>query len=72
MHWPVYLDELNRNRQTVEAANAEAGQGTGRVQAGNGRMNAPLVLAHEEWHPGSDRYCPASRVAEHFPAAPRS
>lgn len=59
-----YLNELNKNRQTVERrilkhAKEMVGENPVWEQA------AALVLAHEDWHPGVIGIV-ASRVAEHF------
>lgn len=59
-----YLNELNKNRQTVERrilkhAKEMVGENPDWEQA------AALVLAHEDWHPGVIGIV-ASRVAEHF------
>ncbi len=59
-----YLDELNRNRQTVERKMLKQAK---ELVAACDAWNADqaLVLAHEEWHPGVIGIV-AGRVAEHF------
>ncbi len=59
-----YLNELNKNRQTVERrilkhAKEMVGENP------HWEQSAALVLAHEDWHPGVIGIV-ASRVAEHF------
>lgn len=59
-----YLDQLNRNRQTVERRIFR--QAREQVAAHPEWEDAPtLVLAHADWHPGVIGIV-ASRVAEHF------
>ncbi len=59
-----YLDELNRNRQTVERKMLkQAKELVTDCEAWAG--NQALVLAHEDWHPGVLGIV-AGRVAEHF------
>lgn len=59
-----YLDELNRNRQTVERRMLK--QAKELVAACEAwAADHALVLAHEEWHPGVLGIV-AGRVAEHF------
>lgn len=59
-----YLDELNRNRQTVERRMLK--QAKELVAACDAwKADQALVLAHEEWHPGVIGIV-AGRVAEHF------
>lgn len=59
-----YLDELNRNRQTVERRMLKQAK---ELVAESAAWNAEqaLVLAHEDWHPGVIGIV-AGRVAEHF------
>jgi single-stranded-DNA-specific exonuclease len=60
----TYLDELNKNRQTVERKMLKQAKElvSGRPEWHEQRA---LVLAHEEWHAGVIGIV-ASRVAEHF------
>lgn len=59
-----YLDELNKNRQTVERKMLK--QAKELVAENPAWLESPaLVLAHEEWHPGVIGIV-AGRVAEHF------
>ncbi len=59
-----YLDELNRNRQTVERKMLkQAKELVAESEAWT--ADSALVLAHEEWHPGVIGIV-AGRVAEHF------
>lgn len=59
-----YLDELNKNRQTVERRMLK--QAKELVEERPEWLDHPaLVLAHEEWHPGVIGIV-AARVAEHF------
>lgn len=59
-----YLDELNRNRQTVERKMLkQAKELVAETDAWS--SEAALVLAHQEWHPGVIGIV-AGRVAEHF------
>ena len=59
-----YLDQLNKNRQTVERRMFKQAK---ELVADNAQMReqAALVLAHPEWHAGVVGIV-ASRVAEHF------
>lgn len=59
-----YIDQLNRNRQTVERRIFR--QAREQAAEDDGREDRPaLVLAHAEWHPGVIGIV-ASRIAEHF------
>ncbi len=59
-----YLDELNKNRQTVERRMFK--QAKELVEEHPAwQSDAALVLAHPDWHPGVIGIV-ASRVAEHF------
>src|SRR5690606_7539589 len=59
-----YVDQLNKQRQTVERKIFK--QAKELVDESDGwAEQAALVLAHEEWHPGVIGIV-ASRVAEHF------
>lgn len=60
----TYLDELNRNRQTVERKILKQAK---ELVADNPNWNKhrSLVLSHPEWHPGVIGIV-ANRVAEHF------
>lgn len=60
----TYLDELNRNRQTVERRMLKQAK---ELVADRPEWldHRALVLAHDEWHPGVIGIV-ASRVAEHF------
>lgn len=59
-----YLDELNKNRQTVERRIFK--QAKELVEENPAwQSDAALVLAHPDWHPGVIGIV-ASRVAEHF------
>lgn len=59
-----YLDELNRNRQTVERRMLKQAKELVTESAAWSADQA-LVLAHEDWHPGVIGIV-AGRVAEHF------
>lgn len=59
-----YLDELNKNRQTVERKMLKQAKELV-AQRPEWQDQRALVLAHEEWHPGVIGIV-ASRVAEHF------
>ncbi|MFO0919640.1 MAG: single-stranded-DNA-specific exonuclease RecJ [Planctomycetaceae bacterium] len=59
-----YLDELNRNRQTVERKILKQAKELV-TETAAWDSDAALVLAHEDWHPGVIGIV-ASRVAEHF------
>jgi len=59
-----YLDELNRNRQTVERRMLKQAKELVAESAAWSSDQA-LVLAHEDWHPGVIGIV-AGRVAEHF------
>lgn len=59
----VYVDQLNKNRQTVERRMLKQAK---EQVAEHGWHDAPaLVLAHAEWHPGVIGIV-AGRIAEHF------
>ncbi len=58
-----YVDQLNKNRQTVERKIFK--QAKTLVHDNGWQEQAALVLAHPEWHPGVIGIV-ASRVAEHF------
>lgn len=60
----TYLDELNRNRQTVERKMLKQAKELV-AERPDWQDERALVLAHEEWHPGVIGIV-ASRVAEHF------
>ncbi|HEY4262633.1 MAG TPA: single-stranded-DNA-specific exonuclease RecJ [Schlesneria sp.] len=60
----TYLDELNRNRQTVERRMLKQAKELV-AERPEWQDQRALVLAHEEWHPGVIGIV-ASRVAEHF------
>lgn len=60
----TYLDELNRNRQTVERRMLKQAKELV-AERPEWQEQRALVLAHEEWHPGVIGIV-ASRVAEHF------
>ncbi len=59
-----YLDELNKNRQTVERKILKQAKELV-AEHPEWETHAALVLAHPEWHPGVIGIV-ASRVAEHF------
>lgn len=59
-----YLDELNKNRQTVERRMFKQAKELVEEHA-TWQSEAALVLAHPDWHPGVIGIV-ASRVAEHF------
>jgi single-stranded-DNA-specific exonuclease len=59
-----YLDELNKNRQTVERKMLKQAKELV-AERPEWQDQRALVLAHEEWHPGVIGIV-ASRVAEHF------
>ncbi len=59
-----YLDELNKNRQTVERRMLKQAKELV-AERPEWHDQRALVLAHEEWHPGVIGIV-ASRVAEHF------
>jgi len=60
----TYLDELNRNRQTVERRMLKQAKELVASRPDWHDQRA-LVLAHDDWHPGVIGIV-ASRVAEHF------
>lgn len=60
----TYLDELNKNRQTVERRMLKQAKELV-AERPEWQEQRALVLAHEEWHPGVIGIV-ASRVAEHF------
>lgn len=60
----TYLDELNRNRQTVERKMLKQAKELV-AERPDWQEQRALVLAHDEWHPGVIGIV-ASRVAEHF------
>lgn len=60
----TYLDELNKNRQTVERRMLKQAKELV-AERPEWHDQRALVLAHEEWHPGVIGIV-ASRVAEHF------
>lgn len=60
----TYLDELNRNRQTVERRMLKQAKELV-AERPEWQDQRALVLVHEEWHPGVIGIV-ASRVAEHF------
>lgn len=60
----AYLDELNKNRQTVERRMLKQAKELV-AERPEWQDQRALVLAHEEWHPGVIGIV-ASRVAEHF------
>lgn len=60
----TYLDELNRNRQTVERRMLKQAKELV-AERPEWHDQRALVLAHEDWHPGVIGIV-ASRVAEHF------
>lgn len=59
-----YLDELNRNRQTVERKMLKQAKELV-AECAEWSAHQALVLAHEDWHPGVIGIV-AGRVAEHF------
>lgn len=60
----TYLNELNKNRQTVERRMLKQAKELV-AERPEWHDQRALVLAHEEWHPGVIGIV-ASRVAEHF------
>ena len=60
----AYLDELNKNRQTVERRMLKQAKELV-AERPEWHDQRALVLAHEDWHPGVIGIV-ASRVAEHF------
>ncbi len=60
----TYLDELNKNRQTVERRMLKQAKELV-AERPEWQDQRALVLAHEDWHPGVIGIV-ASRVAEHF------
>ena len=60
----AYLDELNKNRQTVERRMLKQAKELV-AERPEWHEQRALVLAHEDWHPGVIGIV-ASRVAEHF------
>ncbi|MBS0205100.1 MAG: single-stranded-DNA-specific exonuclease RecJ [Planctomycetes bacterium] len=60
----AYLDELNKNRQTVERRMLKQAKELV-AERPEWQDQRALVLAHEDWHPGVIGIV-ASRVAEHF------